>query len=641
VDSVRKKASKHTLEILFFAKMMFPYETNDVSLHKNQPTALSRLINIASDLPFVGDSTPERRVTTSCSIYDVYAVRSLNRTEYYSKMAQIPYIAKNNSFYVPFAEPSQTRLFEFASPQVARNVRPEASSLLKTLDPNTMLAHRYQNMAKSAISLPVTAHSVGRFLATNKEDLFYTPRQDPPLPQSASRDSVYSSNNGAEDFIKAKFDARVAGTGALALGAKRLREIEAGGEYSNYAETELQELNNSGRPLRTGTRVRTVSREEDDFEYGHGCAEQEKEKVDSRRARKATYKHATLNGNGSTVSSAKEPAYIAGGANKAARYNDSSGRDIRPTERESYKDKAFNVRRWKQEEDDLLMRVIQESESLGQAFNWHTICLRISGRTAKQCRERWHSQLDPNICRAKWTNEEEKMLIQLHHDMGNKWTEIAKLMPGRTDNSVKNQWKSIKRRLESNTTHSIKKRKSMERSHGGYYLKLAVAPVSAKAYADVHTDSAPNSARLSLDPGDEEEEIDLEDAAAMLRGFTQRSHSEDSNRSEESDTHFLPYGGTAGRVSPPLPHKYPEIQREDGYFGDREAAEVHVGSPDGGSSSRKRPFKRGRPKASSARATTPNLLTNMLSTAPAVTPAKSASITSVVSSSELWHNIEN
>lgn len=629
--------------------MMYQIERNIPLVHNSEPSMLSRLMNIASDLPFLGDSTPEHRGPTTSSNYDIYAIRSLNRKDYYSKIAEVPYISKINSVCVPFSEP-QAQLFSSGStPANGSKGRATGSSHLRTLDPNTMSSQRRQNNTKNSTYLPVTAaHSVARFPVTNQEDLF-TPRQDPPVSQSIKRDQV-NNNFSAQEFINAQYDEHVIGSGDYnANTGKRLRDSYEEADYYAMSDSRRgygsQDINSTGRPTRT--RVRTVSREEEDFDYAFDTGPAEPANA-GRRARKATLKHAALNG--SAVSPAKDAQFAAGGgANKAAKYHHtSSGRESRThAERESYKDKAFNVRRWKQEEDDLLMQIITEVDASAGGRNWHAICHRISGRTAKQCRERWHSQLDPNICREKWSNEEEKVLIQLHHDMGNKWTEIAKLMPGRTDNSVKNQWKSIKRRMESNTTHSIKKRKGMEKTHGGYYLKLAVAPVSELAYA---ADSAPNSARLNLDSADDEEDvIDLEDAAAMLHGFTQptrsRNGSEDSTETAAGNAHFLPYGGSTGRVSPPLPYKYPMIQREDGYFGDREATEMPVGqggSPPLDYETALSGKKRGRPKGSSRSAATNQ------SNTPAVTPAKPASVTASEppavrpqAASAPWHDIEN
>lgn len=56
-------------------------------------------------------------------------------------------------------------------------------------------------------------------------------------------------------------------------------------------------------------------------------------------------------------------------------------------------------------------------------------------RTGKQCRERYHNHLRPNIRKGDWTHDEDKTLVQLKMKYGNQWAKIAKHLPGRSGNN--------------------------------------------------------------------------------------------------------------------------------------------------------------------------------------------------------------
>lgn len=100
------------------------------------------------------------------------------------------------------------------------------------------------------------------------------------------------------------------------------------------------------------------------------------------------------------------------------------------------------------------------------AENWTEISQALPGRVGKQCMERWHNQLNPNIKRSCWTDEEEWYIYTQHSTIGKKWALMAHYMPGRTANSIKNHWNSSMKKkipeLRSRIIRLIKQQENEE-----------------------------------------------------------------------------------------------------------------------------------------------------------------------------------
>ena len=94
------------------------------------------------------------------------------------------------------------------------------------------------------------------------------------------------------------------------------------------------------------------------------------------------------------------------------------------------------------EEDNKLKRLVSQYDD----NEWAKVAMLMEGRTQRQCRERYKHYLSPNVNNGKWTEDEDKLLLEKYDIYGPKWAIISKYFKSRTDINIKNRWIVLMRR---------------------------------------------------------------------------------------------------------------------------------------------------------------------------------------------------
>ncbi|CAL9037206.1 unnamed protein product [Musa banksii] len=207
---------------------------------------------------------------------------------------------------------------------------------------------------------------------------------------------------------------------------------------------------------------------------------------------------------------------------------------------------------WTAEEDSQLVRLVKQHG----VRKWSYISRNMFGRIGKQCRERWHNHLRPDIKKAMWTEEEERQLIEAHMKFGNRWAEIARHMSGRSENSIKNHWNATKRKMNAKTS-----RRGNPDNGGRCPPSVLQEYIQSKNTLDFNktcsTKTTPSSTSTQDSTGSMEERLlHTRSAGGLQRGETHGSfmHGSALNRLAFDACHCMPTPCIGGGCYQPTAH---------------------------------------------------------------------------------------
>ncbi|OHS96337.1 Myb-like DNA-binding domain containing protein [Tritrichomonas foetus] len=191
--------------------------------------------------------------------------------------------------------------------------------------------------------------------------------------------------------------------------------------------------------------------------------------------------------------------------------------------------------RFTKEEDDYLKYLVEEDYfknnnhtkiCLNEEPNWNEIAVKMIGRTARQCRERYRNYLQPGINNGPWSQEEEELLEQKYREFGPQWCKLVKFFPNRSDVNIKNHYTCL-----------------LNRQSRINFINSSNSSSSAASVSNENIESSPLSSSSSYETSAEttrnvspSESISSLNVTSMNMNYNERSNNNNNNNNNDKNT---------------------------------------------------------------------------------------------------------